>query len=186
MFSSLLKKVKVPAIIRRAAKDESGATAIEFAIVGPVFLSLVFSAMEVGLLMTKNALLENAASTISRSIYTGSVTNGALTREDLIETVCEAISIIDSSCAENVSIELTPIANFQAIPNSDAQCTDSAQPVNPVVDFIPGAGNSIVYMRICLSTNIYTPGIGFGSQLTQTSTGKFELVTAIAFANEPF
>jgi len=186
MWSIFSKWLRPPAIVRRAAKDESGTTAIEFAIIAPVFLASIFSAIELGLLLTKSALLENAASTISRSIYTGAVSKGELTKDDLADTVCDSILLLDSSCRENISIELTPIASFQAIPATDAQCIDSDNSINPVVDFVPGAANSIVYMRICLTTNIYTPGIGLGRTLSNTETGKFQLVTALAFANEPF
>lgn len=173
-------------IFGKAVRDSSGATAVEFALIGPVFIALIFSAIEMGLLLTKKALLENAASSISRDIYTGAAAGGGLTQAELQETVCDTLSLLDSTCEDNLAIELTPIANFQAIPTSEVPCIDSGASINPVVGFNPGAGNSIVYMRICLSTNVYTPGIGLGLELPRTPTGKFEVVSALAFANEPF
>jgi len=184
MKSGLLKRSK--RLITRLLKNNKGVTAVEFALVGPVFLAMLLSAVELGLLLTKVALLDNAANSISRSVYTGAVTDGSVMKEDLEETVCDTIKFLDAGCADNLAIELTTISDFTAIPDTEAVCIDSDDPIMPVVSFNPGADNDIVYMRICLTTNVYVPGIGLGLNFSKTETGKLQLVSTLAFSNEPF
>lgn len=173
-------------VITRLISDTRGVTAVEFAIIGPVFFTLMFSALELGFVLTKEMLLDNAASDVSREIYTGAASNGVVTQDDLVAQICETVSLIDSGCVDNLTIELTTISAFQSIPNSAATCVDSDEPINPKANFNPGAATSIVYMRICLTTNIYTPGLGLGLKLPKTDNGKLQLTSALAFANEPF
>lgn len=172
--------------VRNLLKDNQGVTAVEFALIGPIFFSLMFSSLELGFVLAKEALLDSAASEISRTIYTGSVTSGVVTQDQLKDAVCEKISIIYSDCKDNLSIELTTITDFTSLPDTDAICHDSDEPIKPAVTFNPGASNNIVFMRICLTTNVYTPGMGLGLSFPKTSTGKLQLVSALAFSNEPF
>ena len=177
IFNSLAKKLW---------NNNEGATAVEFALIGPVFFALLFSTFELGVLTVKSTLLELAAAEASKKIYIGAVSTGGVTSEDLQESICERISYIDSNCRDNLTLELTPISDFNSIPNTDATCTDSDVEIKPTVTFTPGNSNETVYMRICLTTNVNIPGIGFGLSLVKTETGKTQLVSALAFSNEPF
>ena len=179
-FKCLKRKIKA------LFGNEEGVTAVEFALVGPIMLGMIFSAIELGLLLTKIALLDNATGQISRTIYTGAASNGVVTQKQLVDEICYTISIIDDGCSENLAIELTPITDFHSIPNTGAACIDSDEPIKPTVNYDPGASNNIVYMRVCLTSQVYTPGIGFGLQLPKTGNGKIQIVSSLAFSNEPF
>ncbi len=167
-------------------KNREGVTAVEFAMIAPVFMSLLFSVFEMGVLMTKITLLDLAAAEASKQVYIGAAANGTVTPEDLEETICETVSLIDSNCAGNLLLEMTPITNFSSLPNSQATCVDKSTKVKPAVTVNPGVSDGIVYMRICLTTEIVVPGLGLGLGLLKTETGKTQIVTDIAFANEPF
>lgn len=167
-------------------KNTKGATAVEFALIAPVFFSLVFSALELGFLTAKATLLDLAASETSKAIYIGSVNSGSVSVDDLKDQICDRVSILDSDCINNITVELTPIADFDALPTTDVVCRDSDVVIQPVVTFTPGTSNETVFMRICLTTNVYFPGIGFGLNMNKTETGKTQIVSSIAFANEPF
>ena len=181
---SLLGRIR--SLFLRASRDEEGATAVEFAFLAPVFFALIFSAIEFGIVLTKVALLENGAAKVSRTIYTGLASSGATTREQIEEVVCDTVSVFAPDCEDNIAIELTPVANFQSIPSSEAVCKNSSDPISPVTQFVPGVANEIVYLRICLSTQLMTPGLGAGLHLPQTDDGKVQLIAALAFSNEPF
>jgi len=187
---NMLRKIK---FLRRSrllcaklARDTRGITAVEFAILAPLFFSLLLSSIELGFVMSKKAMLESAAAEVSRSIYTGAASEGLVTQEELQDWVCERIDLIYNHCEDNLSIELTVIDSFTDIPDSDAVCVDSDEDINPTVSFNPGTTNEIMYMRICLTTSIFTPGMGVGLALPKTENGKVQLVSALAFSNEPF
>jgi len=177
---------RVKKLASRLIRNKDGATAVEFAIIGPVLFAMVFSAIELGYVLTKTALLDTAAGEVSRSIYTGAATNGVVTKADIIDTICETVGLIDTGCKENLTIELTTITDFQSIPATEATCYDAEDVIKPTVSFDPGTTNNIVYMRICLTTNIFTPGIGFGLNLPKSDNGKLQLISELAFSNEPF
>ena len=167
-------------------KNREGVTAVEFAMIAPVFMSLLFSVFEMGVLMTKVTLLDLAAAEASKQIYIGAAASGTVTPEDLEETICETVSLIDKNCAGNLLLEMTPITDFSSLPNSKAKCVDKSTRVKPLVTVNPGVSDGIVYMRICLTTEIVVPGLGLGFDLVKTETGKTQIVTDIAFSNEPF
>ena len=180
----ILKKLKKS--LKRLHRNNEGATAVEYAIIGPIFFALLFAAVELGLILTKTSLLEMSASDISKTIYIGAAANGDVSKEDLEKEVCDLVGIVDPNCLDNLAIELTEVPSFLAIPQSDAKCIDKDEPINPTVSFDPGSADSIVYMRICLTTGIFTPGLGFGLALPKTDNGKIQIVSSLAFANEPF
>ena len=171
---------------RKLWKNNEGATAVEYALIAPVFFALLFSVFELGTLSTKTVLLDLAAAKTSKNIYIGSVSSGSLTKEDLEKSICDTISLIDTNCRGNLTVELTKITDFNSVPATDAKCVDADVPIKPTVAFNPGVDDEIIYMRICLTTKVLMPGIGFGLSMLKTDTGKTQLVTSLAFKNEPF
>lgn len=167
-------------------KNKDGATAVEFALISPIFFGLIFSVFELGIFMTKVTLLDLAAAEASKQVYIGAATSGTVTAADLEETICDTVSFIDSNCRGNLLLEMTPITNFRSIPTTDAQCIDKDTLLRPVVTANPGSTGETVFIRICLTTSVLVPGLGFGLNMMKTDTGKTQIVTAIAIRNEPF
>ena len=172
----------------RFSRDRSGVTAIEFALIGPIHIALLLSMMETGLILTKVALLDLGVSQASKSIYIGAATNGSVSRDDIKRSVCDYVDRVQPDCFSNLIIELTEISDFDEPPSPDVQCQEvgSDEDIEPTVTYNPGSTSSVVYLRVCLTTNIVFPGIGAGLHMTKTDTGKYEIVTATAFMNEPF
>lgn len=178
--------IKRRRMAKNIAADTKGVTAVEFGLISPIFFAILFSAFELALLLTKIVLMDTAASEISRFVYIGSASDGTVTMQDLEDRVCNTINLIDSNCQNNLTIELTTITDFQSIPTSAAICKNSGSAINPTVSFDPGTTNNIVYMRLCLTTDVYTPGIGLGLSFPKTNGGQIQIVSALAFSNEPF
>ena len=172
----------------RFARDRRGVAAIEFALIGPLHIALLLSMMETGLIFTKVSLLDLGISEASKSIYIGAATNGVVTRDDIKRTVCKYVDNVQSDCFSNLIVELTEISDFDDPPSSDVQCQEvgSDEDIEPTVTYNPGSTSSVVYLRVCLTTEVMFPGIGAGLHMHKTDTGKFEIVTATAFMNEPF
>ena len=63
-------------IMSRWGRDESGVTAVEFALVGLPFLIMVIGIIEMSLMFTSQSLLEASTSQAARQIRTGAVQQG--------------------------------------------------------------------------------------------------------------
>lgn len=59
--------------VSACARDQSGATAVEFALVGPVLFLLLMGCIELGVVFTANMLLKHSVYTAARSGRTGFV-----------------------------------------------------------------------------------------------------------------
>ena len=169
--------------LRRCA---AGATAVELAFVLPIFLWLVGGIIETGWLMTKHALVDRAVANAARFVYTGAAsTNEDVTRASLEGFICEQSSVI-ANCAENIALELTVIDSFDAIPETEAPCRESDVEIEPAVSFEPGASSEIVFMRVCVTTEVHMPLLGLGFAMAKTENGNHQFTSSLAFANEPF
>ncbi len=165
----------------------SGVAAVEFALVGPIFLALVFSLFETGLLYTKIALTDNAVADVSRSIYVGAAqSDGSVTSDTLKEDICDSIFIVQD-CLNNITIEVTTISDFNSIPTGGEICQDSFDSgPPPATTYSPGASSQISFVRVCVTTKIITPFLGLGLKLTKNANNRFEIISTLAFVNEPF
>ena len=172
-------------LLGRFARSRSGAAALEFAFVAPIFFTLAFSILEGAWQFTRIALIENAASTVSRMIYTGQASSGSLSQSDLEKLVCDEVeAVVD--CNGDVSIEVTSISSFTDIPATNATCKDKddSNPSSPGYNWT--SGDDIVYVRICVTVDVLTPGLGLGLMLPKTGNDKYQVITSLVFRNEPF
>lgn len=179
----------MPRVLKRLygfKRRKDGAVAIEFALLAPILFLLIFSLLELGVLITRTVLLDNAVSQASRFIYTGAATNGGVSKEDLTDFVCENAQLI-FDCERNLEIDATVINNFTAPPADDAPCRDSSDTdFEPVSSFAPGVGSEIVLLRVCATVDLLVPWYGLSPHLAKTETGRVQIVSSLAFSNEPF
>ncbi len=173
--------------MHKLLSDRSGIAAVEFALVAPIFFALIFSIFEAGWVITKIALVENAVEKTARGIYTGAVQNNtSITPDTLIQDICDGIVVI-SDCSENVTLDVRTIMYLGVQPSDDVVCRDSSSPgFNPVTIYDPGASSEITFIRVCVTTELFTPFLGLGLALPKNANDRYEIVTSLAFANEPF
>ncbi|MGH6980271.1 MAG: TadE/TadG family type IV pilus assembly protein [Stellaceae bacterium] len=69
----------VLARLRSLVRDDNGVTALEFAMVGPIFLLLILAVMENGLTMWTQSVLDNATRDAARLLQTGQAQSGGTT-----------------------------------------------------------------------------------------------------------
>ncbi len=173
--------------VKRFHRRRDGVAAIEFALVGPIYLTLLLAMVEAGFLLIRTALLDDATSQAAKFIYIGEAGSGEVEPEEIVTFVCDKVGAFVGECEENISLEATPVSNFTDLPDTDAQCQDNASEEDFEVPlFNTGSANSIMFLRICVTTDIIMPGLGFGLQMTQTDTGRYQLISSTAFVNEPF
>jgi len=163
-----------------------GATAVELAFLLPIFFGLVLGVIETGWLMAKFAMIDRAVTNTSRFVYTGAAsTDDTITRETLEDFICEE-AVIVSDCTDNIALEMIVIGSSFTPPATNAPCREKELGINPTTSFQPGASSEVVFMRVCVTTEVLMPLIGLGFALAKTDDGNFQFTSNTAFSNEPF
>ena len=168
---------------RRFKRDETGHVTVEFAIMVPVFLVLLLSSVEAGMLNLRNSFLERALDVVVRDIRLG--TGYEPTHDEIRDRVCEEAHFIPN-CSTNLMLEmiqLNPRA-WTGIP-ANATCTNRAEAVQPVTEFHAGESNELMILRACAKTEPLFPTTGLGYHLVKDSAGDVSMIAISAFVQEP-
>ncbi len=163
--------------------DRSGASALEFALLAPLFFSVAFSTFEAGWLMTRSTLLDRAVSQVVRLVRVADP-QAPKTQTEFKQAICDEAMIIPD-CINAITVEMTEVTSAAAFPTSSVSCVDRGAQVQPVVAYKEGGRASIMYVRVCAVADPFTPGIGFALSLPTDSKGGYSLVSTAAFMNEP-
>lgn len=173
-------------ILREAAvalwHDTSGTATIEFVIVAPVLLYMIFSLGEAGVVMTRAAMLDRGLSIAVRDLRLG-LTPGA-THDAIKDKICEAAFLL-GDCRDALLLELLPVPNVASFPGNAVNCIDRTSDVEPVTNFRPGGRSKIMLVRACVVVDPLFPGVGLGAMLPKDASGGYVIVAQSAFMNEP-
>lgn len=169
--------------MRSIKGDRSGATAIEFAILAPIFIAVLFSTFEIGWLITKSTLLDRALDLAIRQIRVGA-TSAPTSQAAMAKMICDKLYII-SNCKTSLTVEMTKITTATDFPANSATCVDRGGSFTPAVSFTTGGRAEIMYVRACLVSDALTPFIGIAFHFTKDSKGGYSIVSSSAFMNEP-
>ena len=178
--------------LRHWQTDQSGFTAVEFAIVAMPFVMLLFGTLSVCLFYFTNFTLENAVWSASRGIRTGQFQqgegaySGITTPEDRKKAFKQALcakapSYID--CNKVVVLIQSNSAGFGSI-TQPVCATDGTMVDQAKADFNPGGASSVVLITACYPWD-------FGGKLpffalNNMKDGSLLLQASVAFRTEPY
>jgi Flp pilus assembly protein TadG len=161
-----LEKKKIRAL------DTRGATAVEFALLAPVFLIVFLGIFEIGAVMTIQTTLELAVLEVSRFGRTGSIVAGETAQQTAASLVnAYSLGLMDSS---KVVLTVTPYSSFSAMPLRSQAPMDGSQ------NF--GEGGQPVLYTLSYKWNYFTPLVG----KLLSSSGSTTLISSAVVQNEPF
>lgn len=164
---------------------DSGASAVEFALVLPVFLALTFSVLEAGYFYFVESAVDAANAKAARLIRTGQAQTSSLSREAFFDEVCDVVDIF-GDCSTQLTVDVSRYASFSALAAdlSAPVCRD-ADPAD--VDALPynaGGAKDIVRVRVCYLHKSFNPGLGLN--LEKTNAGALRMISTSIFRNEPY
>lgn len=190
------KKLRIRPKIRRLgfAKNQEGTAAIEFAIVTPVFLAMMFSIFEVGWFFFTNSTLDAITAQAGRLVRTGQVqgwgpsdgvTNETQRFQKLYDHICD-VTKAWGDCSTRLTLELKTYASFAdlAADATAPTCADAPAADIASIPFEPGAELQIIRVRVCLIYNTINPAIGVN--LSEGTTNQKHLISTLIFRNEPY
>ena len=170
----------------RAVLDRSGSTAVEFALLVPPFLGLVFSVFEVGWFYFANSQLDAATLRGARFIRTGQVAEAGLDKQQFFNAVCPPLKIFGQDCGDFLTVEVREFQNFKALAadKSAAVCTNDDESKINAIKYEPGNDGSIIQIRLCMVYKTFNPALGVN--LSDSTNGTRRLYGTYLFRNEPY
>lgn len=173
--------------VRSFSRDERGSSTIPFILMFPMFVVIMMSSIEMGVLMLRQVMLERGLDMTVRDLRlaTWTPTNSNDPAPELKARICNYAGIIPK-CTSTLMVQLQPISKTTWQPlASAAMCVDRSKPVNvnPTPDF--GSSNQMMMVRACVKFDPIFPTTGAGFHLPKDNTGAYTIVSSSAFVNEP-
>ena len=172
-------------------RANSGSAAIEFAIVAPVFLLMMFAILETSMVFFANMTLDNAVLTTGRLIRTGQQQSQNKTQTDFRTAVCDEIKALLSCDAQHLFVDVRAFTNFNG--TNFPPALDGQGNLNPNLNsYQPGGSsqtpgqNPIVSVRVLYKWKLYTPMFSTYFENMGTGSGTRLLAFSAAFKNEPY
>lgn len=169
----------------RFKRSDDGATAVEFAIIAPVFMLITMAIIEVSLIFFATVNLDGAATEAARRIRTGQSQQTADPVTDFETTLCTQLDTM-FDCAK-LQKDVRTMGSFSAIQTA----VNAGVQYDPITGdpitygFSPGASGNIVIVRVMYMWSINTPLMGTIFETTP-GTNKILLASTAVFQNEPY
>lgn len=175
------------AVRRRWVEDKRGAAAVEFAIVAPLFLALLFSILEAGYFFFVSSAVDQATARAARLIRTGQAQSATtpISREAFFDEVCDVVKAF-GDCDAKMTVDVSRFTTFAGLAAdlSAPTCRDADDDAVDALPYSVGAQREIVRVRICYIHKTFNPGLGL--DLAQAADGTRKIVSVAIFRNEPF
>jgi Flp pilus assembly protein TadG len=184
MLQNLAKRFRRPAkVVSRFCFALQGTTAVEFALIAPVFLALIIAIFQVTIFLFAQQTLQSAAVAAGRLIMTGQVQNGNVTQSQFAADVCPMISAL-FTCA-NLMINVQNYSNFSGASTGAPTLTyNSNGTVSNTWSYSPGNPGQVMVVQLIYQWPIVSGP--FGYVLKNLGNGYTEMMAVTAFRVEPY
>ncbi len=173
--------------LSRFRRSESGATAVEFALVAGPFFYVLGCICETGLMLFTEYVIQNSVQEAARMVRTGQVSasDGSVTMSDtdFKAKICEEVGII-IDCAGKVSVYVNNASNFGALIINPLSVGQGADGSAYATVYTPGGP---LRAATVVATYDWDFAFPFMSFLGNFRDGEVRRIYGLAiFRNEPF
>jgi Flp pilus assembly protein TadG len=167
--------------LRRFRRNRRGATAVEFALVAPLFFALLFAIIETAMVFLASQVLETVTQDSARLILTGQAQSASYTAAQFKSAVCAQTSVM-FDCINGIYVDVESYPSFTNV-TINSQIDGAKNFINNM-QYCPGNAGDIVVVRLFYQWPLIVTGMGYN---IANLTGSKRLLTATAaFRNEPF
>lgn len=190
-LGSKIGRALLPRWCRGLARDEQGATLIEFGLLAPFFFAIVGAILETSVVFLSGQILDSAVQDVGRLIRTGQAQGTIVSDADFREKICSRLYGLFPNCESNLFVDVQTIANFDSASISapvNWNCTDlsaddcAAWTRDPA--YTAGSGSSIMLLQVYYKWPIILNM--FDVTMSNLPTGERLLGASTVFRNEPF
>ncbi len=173
-------------LVRRAAADVGGVTAVEFAMVAPLVIALILGAIQIAVIYLAQAELENAAEQAARLVLTNQATTGSSGQANFQTAICGYLPALFTCAGVMVDLEAQAIC-----PNSSDTLTmapptltyNASGQVTNSWNYNPGSGGTLEILRVMYQWPVVAGPLGL--VFSDLSNGTLLLTSTQVFQNEP-
>jgi Flp pilus assembly protein TadG len=182
MFRRLTKHLRCRARdISRFRDAQHGATAVEFALIAPLFFGLIIAVLQTTIFLFAQAALQNAANMAGRLFMTGQAQNGGWNASTIQTKVCPQIQAL-FTCS-NVIVIVQNYSSFSGASTSTPQLYSNGQPITSF-SYNPGTPGEVMVVQLVYKWPVIGGPLGFS--LANLQDGTAEIVGVAAFRVEPY
>jgi Flp pilus assembly protein TadG len=165
----------------KKGRTKSGATAVEFALIAPILLVLMFGLIEAGAVYIGQAWITYATGDMARQIRTGQIQTEAIDKATFRNRVCAKLAGY-FKCDTDLQIDVKAYPSFTA---TNVGSPVVAGDLDPNLNrYEPGTSCQVVLVRVFYKWSVQTPF--FTSFLVNMAGNKHLITAAAAYRNEPF
>jgi Flp pilus assembly protein TadG len=164
--------------IGRFARRQSGAAAVEFALVAAPFLALTFAILETAMVLLAGQTLQTSVTQAARQVLTGQAQNAGLNAAQFQSQVCTYVSSL-FNCG-SISVNVQTYSSFASVSMLNPVTSGNFNAGS--MNFNPGGPGSIVVVQLFYQWPIIVPV----PSLANLNGGSRLLVATAAFRNEPY
>jgi Flp pilus assembly protein TadG len=171
------------------AAARGGVTAVEFALVMPIFILLIVETLQLGLYFYTSASLDYATNAAARQIMIGAVGQQTPTafRTDMLCAALPAAMPCASVITNIVNVpEAVSPHGFYTYVNAPRTALVPPPMDNTKTSFCPGLAGSYVYMQVYYAMPLISPIWRAAASVTWSGKAVHFVSAAAVFKNEPF
>ncbi|PWK68375.1 TadE/TadG family type IV pilus assembly protein [Aminobacter sp. AP02] len=171
--------------LARFVRDQSGSTAIEFAILAIPFSLLVFAILESCIAFAGQQVLSNAADDVARQFRTGQVKAAGFTEDKLKTMICDKLQVlVGSGCKAGLIVDLRSYPTFADAANVKFKLTADKDIDTTGFAVTPGPALSKNMLRVFYRWPVITDFMR--ASMSNLKDGKTLQFAAFVWQNEPF
>ena len=166
--------------VRFWSRQESGATAVEFALVGFPFIFLLIGIIELSVMFAAMSTLDSATNTAARLVRTGQAQMSADPETTFRESLCEQASVfLDCSRIVYEVITMNSFSDFASFPPSyDEEGNMESN------GFDAGSVDDVVLIRVSYAYPLMTPLLG--AAFADGANNTKRMMTTVVLETEPY
>ena len=168
--------------VRRFARRDDGAAAVDFGMVAAPFLALMFAIMETALVFFAGQTMETAVADSARLIMTGQAQSQSFDAAAFKTSVCSKIGGL-FNCAGGLYVDVKTYSSFGSVDNS-SPVDANGQLKTGSFGYTPGGPGDIVVVRLFYQWPIIVTK--FHYDISNLSGSKWLLSATASFQNEPY
>ena len=171
------------AVISRFWAASRATSAIEFALLAPLFLGTLIAIFETAIFLFAQQTLQTAAADAGRLIMTGQVQNAGMTQAQYANAICPMIQPL-FNCS-NLMVDVANYSSFIGANTAEPTLTYNAQgQVNNTWSYAPGTPGQVMVVRLIYQWPVVSGLLGFA--LANLQNGYAEMMGVSAFRVEPY
>jgi len=173
---------RVKATIRPSCpRDIAGATAVEFALIAPLMLSILLGILQVAVVWFAKTELFSGTQAAARLVLTGQTTSTYNTQAKFLSALCGNLPVI-FQCSD-IMINLAPQASISSVNTGTPTLTyNSSGAVTNSFSYNTGGYGDVMVLQVMYQFPVIAaPLFNFSTQ----ANGNLLLIATVVFQNEP-